>query len=249
MGQDFALQRGVSLKVMKASRSLTVRVVCCATLATIALVASVDAASRSRVDVSGKIEGGAYVNPERTFRIELPRLRQPAAVIQDRIFHANGWLVEFADDLCRNYALSERQIDLADEDFPSWVLRVAIPQIEQGGGMLMSAKRITQGPHAIMLLRYRQPKRAPCTIYRAPHATLVEPGGYDKADEKKLLDQGFTVTHPDAQVGMYIFYAAGRVYRLSYTVGDKLPKQSSSIRVVPVEVNLEHFLKGFELLR
>ncbi len=234
---------------MKTDGSRTGKAVCCATLLTVALVASIDATSRSRIDVSGKIEGGAYVNPDRTFRIELPPLRQPAAVIQDRIFHANGWLVEFADDLCRNYTLSERQIDLAGEDFPSWVLRVVIPQIEQGGGMLTSAKRITQGPHPMMLLRYRQPKRAPCTVYRAPHATLVEPGGYSKADEKKLLSQGFTITHPDAQVAMYIFYAAGRVYRLSYAVGDKLPKQSTSIRVGPLEVNLEHFLKGFELLR
>lgn len=189
------------------------------------------------------------MNPDRTFRIELPRLREPAAVIKDRIFHANGWLVEFADDLCRNYTLSERHTDLAGEDFPGWVLRVVIPQIEQSGGVLMSAKRISQGPQPMMLLRYRQPKRAPCTVYRAPHATLVEPGGYNKADEKKLLSQGFTIKHPDAQVGMYIFYTAGRVYRLSYTVGDKLPKQSSSIRVVPVEVNLENFLRGFELLR
>ena len=113
----------------------------------------------------------------------------------------------------------------------------------------MSAKRVAQGQHPMMLLRYRQPKRAPCTVYRAPHATLVEPGGYNKADEQKLLSQGFTIKHPDAQVGMYILYTAGRVYRLGYTVGDKLPKQSSSIRVVPVEVNLENFLRGFELLR
>ena len=226
-----------------------VRVTCCATLVTVVLAASIDAASRSRIDVSGTIAGGTYVNPDRTFRIELPRLREPAAVIQDRTFHADGWLVEFADDLCRKYALSERQIDLAGEDFPSWVLRVVIPQIEQGRGMLMSAKRVAQGPHPMMLLRYRQPKQAPCTVYRAPHATLVEPGGYSKTDEKKLVDQGFTVTHPDAQVGMYIFYAAGRVYQLSYTVGDKLPKQSSPIRVVPVETNLKPFLKGFELLR
>jgi hypothetical protein len=225
------------------------KAICCATLATIALVVSIDAASRSRIDVSGKIEGGAYVNPGRRFRIELPPLRQPAAVIQDRMFHANGWLVEFADDLCRNYALSERQIDLAGEDFPAWVLRVVIPQIEQGGGMLMSAKRIARGPYPMMLLRYRQPKRAPCTVYRAPYTTLVEPSGYSKADEKKLLGQGFTITHPDAQVGMYIFYAAGRVYRLSYVVGDKLPKQSSPIRIIPVEANLKSFLSGFELLR
>jgi hypothetical protein len=218
-------------------------------LVTIALVVSIDAASRSRIDVSGRIEGGAYVNPDRTFRIELPRLREPAVVIQDKMFHADGWLVEFGDDLCRTYTLSERHIDLAGEDFPSWVLRAAIPEIEQGGGMLMSAKRITQGPHAMMLLRYRQPKRAPCTVYRAPHATLVEPGAYNKADETKLLSQGFTIKHPDAQVGMYIFYAAGRVYRLSYTVGDKLPKQSTPIKIGPIDVNLEHFLKGFELLR
>ena len=234
---------------MNTSRCLARKVIFCASLVTIALVVNIDATSRSRIDVAGTIAGGAYVNPDQTFRIELPSLRQPAAVIQDRIFQANGWLVEFADDLCRNYTLSERQIDLAGEDFPSWVLRVVIPQIEQSGGVLMSAKRIAQGPQAMMLLRYRQPKRAPCTVYRAPHATLVEPGGYNKTDEQKLLSQGFTIKHPDAQVGMYIFYTAGRVYRLSYTVGDKLPKQSSSIRVVPVEVNLQNFIRGFELLR
>jgi hypothetical protein len=234
---------------MKITGRSTGKAIYCVALAIVALVVGIDAASRSRVGVSGKIEAGAYVNPQRTFRIELPPLRQAAAVIQDRIFHADGWLVEFADDLCRNYTLSERQIDLAGEDFPSWVLRVVIPQIEQAGGMLMSAKRVAQGPHPMMLLRYRQPKRAPCTVYRAPYTTLVEPGGYSKDDEKKLLSQGFTITHPDAQVGVYIFYAAGRVYRLSYTVGDKLPKQSNSVRVVPVEANLEHFLKGLELLR
>lgn len=234
---------------MNTSGRLAKKAVCYAALVTIALVTSVDATSRSRIDVSGRIEAGAYVNPNRTFRIELPPLREPAVVIQDKIFHADGWLVEFGDDLCRTYTLSERHIDLAGEDFPSWVLRVVIPQIEQGGGVLMSAKRISQGPQSMMLLRYRQPKRAPCTVYRAPHATLVEPGGYNKADEQKLLSQGFTIKHPDAQVGMYILYTAGRVYRLSYTVGDKLPKQSSSIRVVPVEVNLEKFLRGFELLR
>ena len=223
--------------------------ICYATLAIVAFALSMDVVSRSRIDVSGKLEGGAYVNPDRTFRIELPPLRQPAAIIQDRIFHASGWLVEFADDLCRSYALSERRINLAGEDFPTWVLQVVIPQIEQGGGMLLSAKRVTRGPHPTMLLRYRQPKRAPCTVYRAPYTTLVEPSGYSKADEKKLLSQGFTITHPDAQVGMYVFYAGGRVYQLSYTVGDKLPKQSSSVRIVPVEVNLEQFLEGFELLR
>ncbi len=190
-----------------------------------------------------------YLNPDRTFRIEIPQLRQAGTAIQDRSFHGSGWLVEFADDLCRNYTLSERETDLAGEDFSSWVLRVVVPQIEQGGGILMSAKRVAQGPHPTMLLRYRQPKRAPCTVYRAPHATLVEPGGYGKDDEKKLLRQGFTVTHPDAQVGMYIFYAGGRVYRLSYTVGENLPRESASVRVGPVEVNLEDFLKGFELLR
>lgn len=234
---------------MRTSEASTGKTICWAALATIVLAASVDAATLSRVGVSGKIDGGAYVSPGRTFRIELPPLRQPAAVIQDRLFHANGWLVEFADDLCRNYTLSERQIGLAHEDFPSWVLRVVIPQIEQGGDILMSAKRIGQSRYPMMLLRYRQPKRAPCTVYQTPYATLVEPGGYNKADEKRLVGQGFTVTHPDAQVGAYVFYAGGRVYQLSYTVGDKLPKQSSSIRVVPVETNLERFLKGFELLR
>lgn len=234
---------------MNTSGSLTGKATCCVALVIIALVVSSNAMSRSRIDVSGKIEGGAYVNPERTFRVELPRLREPAAVIQDRSFHANGWLVEFADDLCRGYALSEREMDLAGENFPSWVLRVVVPQIEQGGGILMSAKRVAQGPHPMMLLRYREPKRAPCTVYRAPHATLVEPGGYNKADEKKLLSQGFTITHPDAQVGMYIFYAAGRIYRLSYTVGENLPKESAAVRVGPVEVNLQHFLRGFEFLR
>jgi hypothetical protein len=234
---------------MKKSGRPTGKAICCAALVTMALVASSDVVSRSRIDVSGKIEGGVYLNPERSFSIELPRLREPAAVIQDRSFHANGWLVEFADDLCRNYALSEREMDLAGEDFPRWVLRVVVPQIEQGGGILMSAKRVTQDPHPTMLLRYRQPKRAPCTVYRAPHATLVEPGGYDKEDEKKLLRQGFTVTHPDALVGMYIIYAGGRVYRLSYTVGENLPKESTAVRVAPVEMNLERFLRGFELLR
>lgn len=227
----------------------TAKAICCAALTTIALAGSSDAVSGARIDVSGRIEGGVYLNPERTFRIELPPLREAAAFIRDRSFHATGWLVEFADDLCRNYALSEREMDLADEDFPRWVLRVVVPQIEQGGGILMSAKRVTQGPHPTMLLRYRQPKRAPCTLYRAPHATLVEPGGYNKDDENKLLRQGFTITHPDAQVGMYIFYAGGRVYRLSYTVGENLPKESTAVRVGPVEINLEGFLRGFELLR
>jgi hypothetical protein len=213
------------------------------------IAASSDVVSRARIDVSGRIEGGVYLNPERTFRIELPPLREAAAIIQDRSFHATGWLVEFADDLCRNYALSERQMELVGEDFPSWVLRVVVPQIEQGGGILMSAKRVTQGPHPMMLLRFRQPKRAPCTLYRAPHATLVEPGGYGKDDEGKLLRQGFTITYPDALVGMYIFYAGGRVYRLSYTVGDKLPKESTTVRVSPVEVNLKAFMRGFELLQ
>jgi hypothetical protein len=234
---------------MKATGSRIGKGICCAALATIALVAGIDAASRTRIDVSGKIAGGAYLNPQRTFRIALPQLRQPAAVIQDRSFDDNGWLVEFADDLCRNYALSERAVDLAGEDLPSWVLRVVVPQIEQGGGMLMSVKHVAQGPHPTMLLRYRQPKRAPCTVYRAPHATLVEPGAYGKDDEKKLLAQGFTITHPDALVGMYIIYAGGRVYRLSYTVGEQLPKQSTSVRIGPLEANLEHFLRGFELLR
>jgi hypothetical protein len=234
---------------MNTSRRLARRAVFYVSVAAIALVASVDATSRSRIDVSGTIAGGTYVNPDRTFRIELPRLREPAAVIQDRIFHADGWLVEFADDLCRKYTLSERRIDLGGKDFPSWVLRVVIPQIEQNGGVLMSAKRVAHGQHPMMLLLYRQPKRAPCTVYRAPYTTLVEPGAYSKADEKKLLGQGFTITHPDALVGMYVFYAGGRVYRLSYTVGDKLPKQSNSVRVLPVEANLKPFLKGFELLR
>ena len=234
---------------MNTSKRLARRAVFYVSVVTIALVANIDATSRSRIDVSGTIAGGTYVNPDRTFRVELPRLREPAAVIQDRIFHANGWLVEFADDLCRKYTLSERRIDLAGEDFPSWVLRVVISQIERNGGVLMSAKRVAQGQHPMMLLRYRQPKRAPCTVYRAPYTTLVEPGAYSKADEKKLLGQGFTITRPDALVGMYVFYAGGRVYRLSYTVGDKLPKQSSSVRVVPVEANLKPFLEGFELLR
>ncbi len=234
---------------MQKSRRSMGKAICCAALATIALAGSSDAVSRARIDVSGRIEGGVYLNPERTFRIELPGLREPAAVIRDRSFHRNGWIVEFADDLCRNYALSERKMDLAGEDFPSWVLRVVIPEIEQGGGILMSAKRISQGPRPTMLLRYRQPKRAPCTVYRAPHATLVEPGGYDKDDENKLLRQGFSITHPDAQVGMYIFYARGRVYRLSYTVGENLPKVSTAVRVGPIEANLEGFLKGFALLR
>lgn len=215
----------------------------------IALAASIDASSRSRIDVSGKIEGQTYRNPAQTFRIKIPPLRRAGALIQDRSFHGDGWLVEFADDLCRNYAVSERETDLAGEDFSSWVLRVVVPQIEQGGGILMAAKRVAQGPHPTMLLRYRQPKGAPCTVYRAPHATLVEPGGYDKDDERKLLAQGFTITHPAAQTGMYIFYAGGRVYRLSYTVGENMLKESTSVRVGPIEVNLEQFLRSFELLR
>lgn len=217
--------------------------------AAVVLMASIDAAGRARTDISGRIEGGAYQNPERSFRIDLPPLRRPAAVIQDRIFHADGWLVEFADDLCRNYSLSERPLDLGREDFQSWVLRIVVPEIEYGGGILMSAKRVAQAPHPTMFLRYRQPKRAPCTVYRAPHATLVEPGGYGKEDEKKLLAQGFRITHPDALTGMYILYARGRVYRLSYTVGKDLPKESTSVGTGPVEANLEQFLRGFELLR
>lgn len=234
---------------MKKAGVTAEKAICCTTLVVLALVTSIDAAGRSRTDISGRIEGGAYVNPERSFRVGLPALRRPAAVIQDRIFHADGWLVEFADDLCRNYSVSERPMDLGREDFQGWVLRIVVPEIEYGGGILMSAKRVAQAPHPTMLLRYRQPKRAPCTVYRAPHATLVEPGGYDKEDEKKLLAQGFRITHPDAVTGMYILYAGGRVYRLSYTVGKDLPKESTSIGVGPVEVNLEQFLKGFELLR
>lgn len=234
---------------MQRSGSRAGKAICCAALATIALVASIDAASRSSIDVSGKIEGQAYLNPGRTFRIEIPRLRQGGAVVRDRSLHGSGWSVEFADDLCRSYALSERPMDLAGEDFASWVLRMEVPQIEQGGGILMSAKRVAQRPHPTMLLRYRQPKRAPCTVYRAPHATLVEPGGYGKDDEKKLLAQGFTITHPDAHVGMYIFYVGGRVYRLTYTIGENMLKQSTPVRVGPIEVNLEQFLRGFELVR
>jgi hypothetical protein len=213
------------------------------------VVARLDAANFAGSQVAGKIEAGAYRNPERTFSVRIPPLQQPGAVIRDRRLQSGGWLVEFTDNLCRSYAASEQTATLAGKAFSSWVLEEVIPQIEQSGGVLVSAKRATKDTHPAMLVRYREPKRAGCTVYRAAHATLVQPGGYSKDEEQRLVAQGFSIIHPDAQVGLYIFYADGRVYRLFYTVGENMLKQSTSPNVGPVDGNLGQFVKGFTLLR
>jgi hypothetical protein len=221
------------------------------TIAAAALVLLAAAAARA-ADLAGSIEGGAYVGPDRTFRVAVPPLSAGDPVLRERRPAPGVWLVEIGDDLCRRFVVSERRVAPGDEALPDWVERVVVAEVRDAGGEALSLGPAEVGEARIpaIRLRYRQPGYAPCLVYRSRDGfVLTRPERPGRAEEAELDRAGFEPVAADAEMAMDVFRAGGRVYRLIYALGADLPRPPPPPRVEPVEAVLDMFAAGFEALK
>jgi tetratricopeptide (TPR) repeat protein len=69
----------------------------------------------------GVVEGDLYTSPDGSFRLQVPALMQPNAVIWDEVAASGGLLVWFEDDVARFFALQVYADTLGDQSLEEWV--------------------------------------------------------------------------------------------------------------------------------
>ncbi len=177
--------------------------------------------------MQGRLEGNFYTSPSGSFRVRLPKLTK-AAKIADEVPSAGVLLLSISDDLCREFIVSERPGNLGVQSITDWVNENIVEDLKPLGFEIKATARQTRHG-SVVSLRYRAPGAAPCSQTGA------------KAD--KTLQ-----AKADAEVGWYVFYHAGKVYRLIYAVGVG-PQMPTSwlIRREPVETILAQFAEGLEI--
>lgn len=177
--------------------------------------------------LQGRLEDSAYISPRATFRIRMPWLSTDATIRAETLT-PDTELVTIADDLCREFIVSQRPGFLGGQSLESWVDTHIVADLKRLNFAVQSKPLMTRNGPAISL-RYRAPAAAPCS-----RTTEV--------DGKKVA------TKLDADVGWQIYHRDGRFYRLLYIVG--IGPEAPSVWYVnrePVDEVLAYFAEGFEI--
>lgn len=141
---------------------------------------------------------------------------------------SNTTQLNIKDDLCRKFVVSERPGFLGTESLQSWVETYIVGDLKRLGFEVQSKPLTTRNGPAIAL-RYRAAGGAPC-------AQTIE------VDGKKV------VIKRDADVGWYVYYRNGVIYRLIYLIGIGAEAPSSwDINREPVDEVLVQFADGFDI--
>lgn len=178
--------------------------------------------------LQGRLEESLYISPHATFRIRMPWLSTDATV-RDETPMPDTVLVAIADDLCREFIVSQRPGNLGKQSLESWVDTHIVADLKRLNFAVQRKPLTTRNGPAISL-RYRAPAAAPCS-----RTTVV--------DGKKVA------VKLDAEVGWQIYQHNGRFYRLLYVVG--IGPEAPSVWYMnrePVEEVLAQFADGFEIL-
>jgi hypothetical protein len=178
--------------------------------------------------LQGRLEGNVYTSPRESFRIRIPWLSSNAT-LGDETSAGGAVLVTIADDLCREFIVSQRPGFLGTQALESWVKAHIVEDLKRLGFEVQSKPLMTRNGSAISL-RYRAPAAAPCS--RSVNV-----------DGKKV------VAKLDADVGWYVYYRDGLFYRLIYVVG--VGPGAPAVWYVnrePVDDVLARFADGFEIM-
>jgi hypothetical protein len=178
--------------------------------------------------LQGGLENNVYTSPGGSFRIRMPWLT-PNATLRDEVSGGDAVTVTIADDLCREFIVSQRPGVLGTQPLESWVNEHIVEDLERLNFVVQSKTVQTRNGPAISL-RYRAPAAAPCSRTADVRGRKV-------------------VTKLDADVGWYVYYRDGRFYRLIYVVGTGpgAPKVWYVNRE-PVDDVLARFADGFEIM-
>jgi hypothetical protein len=178
--------------------------------------------------LQGRLEGNVYTSPGESFRIRIPWLSTNGS-LRDETSAGGAVLVTIADDLCREFIVSQRPGFLGTPALESWVKAHIVEDLERLGFEVQSKPLMTRNGSAISL-RYRAPAAAPCS-------RSVD------VDGKKV------VAKLDADVGWYVYHRDGLFYRLIYVVG--VGPGAPTVWYVsrePVDDVLARFADGFEIM-
>ena len=175
--------------------------------------------------MQGRLQENIYTSPSGSFRLRVPKLSK-AANIRDEVPSPGVLRLSISDDLCREFIVSERPGNLGTQSIGQWVEENIVQDLKPLGFEIKTTTRQTpQG--SVVALRYRVPGGAPCSPATKAGSTPQ--------------------TKPDADVGWYVFYNAGMIYRLIYLigVGPEMPDPWFIARA-PVDTVLAQFAEGFE---
>ena len=161
-------------------------------------------------------------------RIRLPWLSSNATLRDERPT-ANTILVTLADDLCRQFFISERPGFLGIESLQSWVDAHIVEDLKPLG-LKVASRELRTGNGTAIALRYRAPSAAPCS-------------------QKTEANGKSIVTKLDADLGWFVYHRDGVFYRLIHVIG--IGASAPSLWYVhrePVDKVLGQFAEGFEIL-
>jgi hypothetical protein len=178
--------------------------------------------------MQGQLRDNVYTSPGESFRIRIPWLSTNAR-LRDETAGSNTVIVTIADDLCREFIVSQRPGFLGTQSLEAWVNAHIVEDLKRFGFEVQSKPVMTRKGLAISL-RYRAPAAAPCSQTA-------------EVDGKKV------VTKLDADVGWYVYHRNGLFYRLIYVIG--IGPEAPRVWYVnrePVDDVLAHFAQGFEIL-
>jgi len=176
----------------------------------------------------GKLENNVYTSPLGHFRVRIPWLSSNSTV-RDETSVADTVIVTIADELCREFIVSQRPGFLGAQSLAFWVDTHIVEELKRLNFTVQSKPLMTRNGPA-MMLRYRAAAAAPCSRTA-------------EVDGKKV------VTKLDADVGWYVYHRDGRFYRLIYFVG--IGPDAPSLWYVnrePVDEVLAQFAEGFKIL-
>jgi hypothetical protein len=178
--------------------------------------------------LQGRVEDRTYTSPNGSFRFRVPWL-SANATLRDETFGPDTVLVTIADDLCRQFIVSQRPGYLGTQSLESWVDEHIVNDLKRLGFNVRSQLMMTPSGPAIAL-RYGAPAAAPCSH-------LVKMDGKEVARKR------------DADVAWYVYHRDGRFYRLIYVLG--IGPGAPSLWYInrePVDDVLAQFAEGFEII-
>jgi hypothetical protein len=178
--------------------------------------------------LQGHLEGNVYTSPGESLRIRIPWLSTNGS-LRDETSAGGAVLVTIADDLCREFIISQHPGFLGTQSLESWVKAHIVEDLKRLNFEVQVKPLMTKNGLAISL-RYRAPAAAPCSRTA-------------DVDGKKV------VTTLDADVGWYVYHRDGLFYRLIYVVG--VGPGAPAVWYVnrePVDDVLARFADGFEII-
>ncbi len=190
--------------------------------------------SLKKGDLQGQIEDNVYTSPTGSFRVRLPRLSSEGVEITDERPSESALRLVIKDNLCREFSISERPGFLGTQSLSEWVNQHIVDPLKSADFKIESTKSIETRQGTVISLRYKVPGGAPCV-------------GAGVKDGKQLESK------VDADVGWYVFFHEGTVYRLIYVLG--LVKENPGnlitqflIKKEPVDEVLAEFAEGFDII-